>query len=101
MDGKLPKNGGTFVVKIKFFTDPGHGWLRVPLPMLLELNIAGEISRYSYYDKEHKAVFLEEDRDARIFVKAANKAGLTLVVSTSHTNRDSWIRRLPSYEYSG
>lgn len=49
-----------------FHTDCGHGWLQVPIKDLVELELLREISRCSYCDEE--SVYLEEDRDAPIFI---------------------------------
>jgi len=32
-----------------FITDPGHGWLKVPLIHLKHLNLLDKITPYSYY----------------------------------------------------
>lgn len=59
-------------VKYKFYSDPGHGWLVVPMKELIELGIAERISRYSYLDPVTQEAFLEEDCDAGLFMSAAN-----------------------------
>ena len=51
---------------------PGHSWLKVPHAEILRLKIAGKISSYSYMDAE--SVYLEEDIDMGIFIRA--RAGL-------------------------
>ena len=33
--------------KYTFFSDPGHGWVRVPFSHLLEFDLVEKISRYS------------------------------------------------------
>ena len=47
---------------------PGHAWLEVTRGELIALDIVDKISGYSY-QLGHK-VFLEEDVDAGIFIKA-------------------------------
>ena len=32
-----------------YIQDPGHGWVKVPIKLLVELGIYKEISSYSYY----------------------------------------------------
>jgi hypothetical protein len=53
-----------------FHTDPGHGWLEVPLPELRELGIHNHISRFSYIDRNRGCAYLEEDCDATRFGEA-------------------------------
>ena len=56
-------------MELFFISDPGHGWLRVPMKLLEDWNIDILISEYSYRTKEF--AFLEEDCDAEIFIKEA------------------------------
>jgi hypothetical protein len=58
-------------MEIKFLSDPGHGWLRVPLQLLNDWNISNKISDYSY--KTTNFAYLEEDCDASIFIDEAKK----------------------------
>ena len=55
----------------KWWNDPGHGWLQVPLDIY---NLVGfKASEYSYLDKHFPSggfVYLEEDCDAPGFIKA-------------------------------
>ena len=50
------------------FSDPGHGWLAVPISELKRMGIMYEISRCSYQKGEW--AYLEEDCDFSIFVTA-------------------------------
>ena len=54
--------------KYNFIADPGHGWLEVTIEEIRELGIAKDISGFSYRTKTH--VYLEEDCDASVFLKA-------------------------------
>lgn len=54
----------------KLHTDPGHGWLAVSLKELDELQIADQISRFSYV--KGRMAYLEEDCDLTVFLKAYN-----------------------------
>lgn len=54
--------------KFDFYSDPSHGWLKVQRKELVELGIETQISGYSY--QKGDAVYLEEDRDASIFIDA-------------------------------
>ena len=52
----------------KFFNDPGHGWLEVPIAELKALGIVGQISPYSY--RNGNLAYLEEDCDLGRFAAA-------------------------------
>ncbi|MGK9450268.1 zincin-like metallopeptidase domain-containing protein [Acidithiobacillus caldus] len=56
-----------------FTSDPGHGWLVVPVKDIAQLGIAQEISGYSYLSPRGGKAYLEEDCDASIFVRAYAK----------------------------
>lgn len=60
-------------MKLRFHSDAGHGWLRVPLSELDRLGIRHLISQYSYRNATH--AFLEEDCDAAVYVAAVRGAG--------------------------
>ena len=51
-------------------TDAGHGWLMVHMEEINALNIAGQISEYSYMDRRTGLAYLEEDCDASVFLDA-------------------------------
>lgn len=53
------------MIKFEFYSTPGHGYLKVPLQLLRELQISQLISRYSYIDT-HDNVYCEEDCDMGI-----------------------------------
>ena len=38
---------------LKIYSDPGHGWARVPLQLLKDLKILEQISDYSYSRNNH------------------------------------------------
>lgn len=59
--------------KYTFFTDPGHGWLAVPMDELRRLGIAEEISGFSYRNGD--TAYLEEDDDYGRFVLAKKALG--------------------------
>ena len=55
-------------ISFVFHHDASHGWLEVPSSLLEELGIAGQISQFSYQNEDN--VYLEEDQDAGIFIRA-------------------------------
>lgn len=44
-----------------YIQDPSHGWVKVPIKLLAELNLLDSISPYSYIRKNF--AYLEEDSD--------------------------------------
>lgn len=54
-----------------FIETEAHGWFRVPLSELNELNISNKITAYSYMDNLY--AYLEEDNDLSVFVEAKEK----------------------------
>jgi hypothetical protein len=66
----LPTDHTRIANKLTFnyHTDASHGWLAVPNCLVRELGLAGQISEYSYM--RGKTSYLEEDRDASLFVNA-------------------------------
>lgn len=57
-----------------FISDPGHGWLKVPIALLVQLNIVDKISGYSYQRDNY--AYLEEDCDAPLLLNALKGAGI-------------------------
>ena len=77
------------------YTDPGHGWIKVPIALLVSLGIADKITTFSYRKNEY--AYLEEDLDAATFIEAyRQKYGQPKYVG-KHTNRSSKIRSYPYY----
>ena len=79
-----------------FYSDPGHGWLRVPRKYLSNLGIAGMISQYSYVKGDY--AYLEEDCDmGRFFDAYENEVGKQPATDYVHCDFDSPIRDYPRY----
>lgn len=51
-----------------YIQDPSHGWVKVPIKLLAELNLLGQISPYSYVRGAY--AYLEEDSDYSKFYEA-------------------------------
>jgi hypothetical protein len=80
-----------------FYSDAGHGWLAVPRAELVSLGIAAQVTTYSY--QRGDTVYLEEDCDASLFIRAKQAAGeypLKYKESTCPTKR-SRIRGYDAY----
>jgi len=82
----------------KFHSDPGHGWLEVPLSELIDLEIHKEITGFSYFDPKTKTCFLEEDCDAGTYFESLKSRGVKLIFDEVYSDDDSFVRSLPSYE---
>jgi len=80
----------------KMYSDPSHGWLAVKKELLVELNIAHKISTYSY--QRGKTVYLEEDRDASLFIVTYEKKVGELLIAEKHTDKRHPIRSYDDYD---
>jgi hypothetical protein len=81
---------------LKIYSDPGHGWVRVPLQLLQDLKIAEDISPFSYRRNGH--AYLEEDGDLGLLLAAAKAAGIDIKLRSFHTNKESKIRSYKTYK---
>ena len=53
----------------RFITDPGHGWLEVPVADLATVGLKPtDFSRFSYQSRDGVMLYLEEDCDATKFI---------------------------------
>ena len=79
------------------YCDSGHGWLKVAMSELVALNVAVDITPFSYVSEDAKGrkwAYLEEDCDAGTFLRAK---GGEVCLRSHHTDGHSVIRRYPSY----
>ena len=82
---------------ITIYTDPSHGWAKVPLSELHKLDIADKISTYSYIHKNGLYAYLEEDCDLSTYLKALDDNGIKFRMIEKHTDRSSKIRSYSRY----
>ena len=82
-------------MKLTYFADPGHGWVKTPRKLLTKLGIADKISPYSYSRGDY--AFLEEDCDLSVLIKALEQRGIKLDLVGKTTNRQSKIRSYNTY----
>ena len=80
---------------ITIYSDPSHGWAKVPIKILKELGIADKISRYSY--KRGDMAYLEEDLDMGIYIDKLKEQGFEPSFKEHHTDRSSRIRNYIPY----
>ena len=80
--------------KFDFYTDGGHGWLKVKLSLVVKLGITNRITTSSYY--RNGWLFLEEDFDMSIFCHAMKDKGYKVLANYNSTDKQSKIR---GYDY--
>lgn len=78
-----------------FYSDAGHGWLRVKLNELDRLGILEDISMFSYLFAD--IAYLEEDCDLATFMRAKQAAGETVEINEIHVGGNSVIRVYDPY----
>lgn len=83
------------LITLKFYADPGHGWVAVKRKMLHDLGIAYKISPYSY--EKGQTVYLEEDMDLDTLLKALGERGIGVFLEKKLTDRRSPIRNFNHY----
>lgn len=77
-------------VKVKFYSDPGHGWGAVKRKMINDLGIADKITAFSF--QNGNTVYLEEDCDLPKLTTALATKGISIEYKETHTDRRSPIR---------
>jgi hypothetical protein len=82
-------------MKIKYYTDPGHGWGAVKRKVLTDLGIADKITSFSF--QKGDTVYLEEDCDLPKLTTALSINGIWIEHIEKHTDRRSPIRSYQSY----
>ena len=86
-------------MKLKFYADPGHGWLAVKRNLLHKYGVADKVSAFSY--QRGATVYLEEDCDAGLILNALKAAGVEVSFIEKHTDKRSPIRSYDRYSYVG
>lgn len=72
-------------MNFRFISDPGHGWIEVPVQLVSLLNLQDKISRYSY--RKGDMAYLEEDCDASLFMQACKQQGIEVKFTEVHQER--------------
>ena len=83
-------------MKIKFYSDAGHGWAAVKRKTLAEMGLIEKISHYSY--QRGQTVYLEEDCDLSLLIGVLKAKNITPVFTDSHTNGRSPIRSYDTFK---
>lgn len=77
-------------ITLNFYADPGHGWLKCNRKLVFDLGVESQISRFSY--QRGDSVFLEEDCDAPVVMRALEAKGVKVAVKYHSGNKSSRIR---------
>jgi hypothetical protein len=78
------------------YTDPTHGWVKVPVTLLDTLGIADKITRFSY--RRGAYAYLEEDLDMCTFASAYRiKYGTGPQWVSKHANKSSKIKSYSAF----
>jgi len=83
------------MLTIDYIQDPAHGWIAADIHSLRAYGLADKVSAYSYRDGD--IVWLEEDCDAGLYIRALQSAGVPYRIIETHTNGDAFVRRLPRF----
>ena len=81
-----------------FFSDSGHGWLKVNRTELQRLFIIEKVSGFSYEKKEF--VYLEEDDDLSLFFKAKKEIDKITIKFRTHYSDKSDIRNYYGFNFN-
>jgi len=84
------------MITLDYVQDPGHGWIAADVALLDSLGLTDRISGYSYRDGA--LVWLEEDCDAPLYLRALSGAGIAYRIIETHTRGDAWIRSLKPFQ---
>ena len=90
---------GQDLTQLKMFTDPGHGWLEVPMRLIKALSIENKISSCSY--RNGRFAYLEEDCDLSVFIRAIGDdlwQSIMNRIPDEHTDSESVVRGYSFYE---
>jgi len=87
----------------KFYSDPAHAWLEMPLKVIKELEMEMfQISEFSYFDKKTDFVYVEQDCDlTNVKTKYERKFNQKLLVPERvvhiELDENNFIRKLDPY----
>lgn len=89
---KSPRAARTFTN----YSDPSHAWLRVQIKDIMKLGLVDEISNYSYINGKY--AYLEEDRDAPLFLETLKLNGTAnYKIVDKFTDKPSIVRTYDPY----
>jgi len=82
-------------ITLQVFTDPSHGWIKISLKHLNQLNLINKITSYSYINNNH--AYLEEDCDAPLLMHTLKENNVSYEFRYHHSNTSSKLRSYDSY----
>jgi len=82
-------------ITLQMFTDPGHGWIKISLKHLNQLNLIDKITSYSYINNNH--AYLEQDCDASLLMHTLKDNNVSYEFRYHHSNTSSKLRYYDSY----
>lgn len=87
-------------IKVMHISDPGHGWIEVPLKTLAHLRIVEDMSGFSYIKGAY--AYLEEDCDAGKFIQTCKAHGVECKIEYASENSDRYsaIRNYERYSHN-
>jgi len=65
--------------QINYYASPSHGWIKVKIKDLYDLDILLDVSEYSFITSDLQEAYLEEDCDAGLFVESFGKDKIELI----------------------
>jgi hypothetical protein len=78
-------------------SDHKHAWLEVSADYAIKM-LNGEVSNYSYISDDLGTVFLEEDCDATLFIKALDTKNVAYDISEHWHDGDCFVRQLNRFD---
>jgi hypothetical protein len=75
-------------IEFQFFSDPGHGWLQVPVTFLRSIGQLESVTPYSYVSPCQRFAYLEEDCDLSNFLRRCEELGFAVHVIESDSHRE-------------
>lgn len=82
-------------ITLNKFSDPAHGWIKISLKHLNQLNLIENITPFSYINNKH--AYLEEDLDASRLLDRLEELNIPYSFNYYHAYGSSKIRLYDSY----
>lgn len=86
-------------IKLQWYSDPSHAWLKIRRRDADELGILGKVSHYSYQSKAGNTLYLEEDCDAPLVLDALRDSTYILpqYLNDKYSRTPSKVRTLAPF----
>jgi len=81
-------------MQLHYYTDSGHGWVKTPKKLLIDLEIINNISHYSY--QKNDFVYLEEDCDLSMLLQKLDEKKIPWNLK-EHFSHNSKIRNFARF----